>query len=133
MASIDAIGGLDHKSATKLRKARIRTTQALLRAGADQKGRRRLAKATGLGEKDLLRWVHRADLMRIKGIGTEYVTLLEVAGVETIKDLRRRNPQRLLDAMADANVLNRHVRRLPTIGMVSKWVSAAKEIDPLVV
>jgi len=132
MASIGAIGGLDHRSATRLRKARVRTTEAFLRRAADRRGRRSLAKETGLAEKDLLRWAHRADLMRIKGIGTEYVTLLEAAGVESIRELRRRNPERLLDAMIDANLLGRIVRRLPTLSMVERWVDDAKEIDPLV-
>ncbi|HHC07946.1 MAG TPA: DUF4332 domain-containing protein [Actinobacteria bacterium] len=132
MTSIGSIGGLDHKRATKLRKARIRTTEALLRRGGDAKGRRALAKLTGLSTDELLRLAHRADLMRIKGIGSEYVTLLGAAGVETIRDLRRRNPARLVAAMTAVNEERRLVRRLPTLRMVTAWVEAAKSLDPLV-
>jgi predicted flap endonuclease-1-like 5' DNA nuclease len=132
MASIDAIEGIGHRNATKLRKARVRTTEALLKTASTRTGRRRLAVRTNLPEKSILQWVNRADLMRVKGVGSEYSDLLEAAGVDTIKELRRRNPANLLDTMVDINQRRRLVRRLPTESMVSGWVNAAKDIDPLV-
>jgi len=132
MASIDAIEGIGHRNATKLRKARVRTTEALLKTASTRTGRRRLAVRTKLPEKSILQWVNRADLMRVKGVGSEYSDLLEAAGVDTIKELRRRNPANLLDAMIDINQRRRLVRRLPTEAMVGGWVDAAKDIEPLV-
>jgi hypothetical protein len=95
MATIDAIAGLDPKSATRFRKSRVRTTEALLKRAATRRGRKELATSTRLDEKQILIWVNRADLMRVKGIGSEYSDLLESAGVDTIKELRRRNPTSL--------------------------------------
>ena len=118
MASIDAIEGIGHKHATKLRKHRVRTTEALLKRGATRRGRKDLAAETGLSEKMILEWVNRADLMRVKGIGEEYSDLLEAAGVDTVKELRRRNAANLLNAMIDVNAKKRLVRRLPTESMV---------------
>lgn len=132
MASIAAIESMDQRDATKLRKAGVRTTDALLKTAATRTGRRRLAKQADLSESDILSWVNRADLMRIKGVGSEYADLMEAAGVDTIRELRRRNPERLLTAMADMNVRRRLIRRLPTNGMVAGWIEAAKEIEPLV-
>lgn len=132
MASIDAIEGIGHKSATKLRKARVRTTEALLKHGSDKRGRKDLATKTGLSEKMILEWVNRADLMRIKGVGEEYSDLLEASGVDTVKELRRRNAANLLTAMIEINRKKNLVRRLPTETMVQRWVDAAKELDPLV-
>ena len=83
MASIDTIEGIDHKQATSLRKARIRTVEALLKKGSTRAGRRDIAAATGIGEKLILEWVNRADLMRVNGVGEEYSDLLEAAGVDT--------------------------------------------------
>jgi predicted flap endonuclease-1-like 5' DNA nuclease len=91
-----------------------------------------LAKETGLSESDILGWVNRGDLLRITGVGSEYADLLEVAGVDTIRELRRRNPERLLEAMTELNLRKRLVRRLPTDGMVRGWVDEAKELEPLV-
>jgi len=132
MASISAIQSMDYRSATKLRKAGVRTTDSLLKAASTRTGRRRLAKETGLPESDILGWVNRADLLRITGVGSEYADLLEVAGVDTIRELRRRNPERLLEAMTELNLRKRLVRRLPTDGMVQGWVDEAKELKPLV-
>jgi len=132
MASIDAIEGIGHKSATKLRKARVRTTEALLKHGANKRGRKQLAEQTGLSEKQILEWVNRADLMRIKGVGEEYSDLLEASGVDTVKELRRRNAANLLMAMVEINKRKNLVRRLPTEAMVQRWVDHAKGLDPLV-
>jgi predicted flap endonuclease-1-like 5' DNA nuclease len=132
MASIDAIEGIGHKHATTLRKNRVRTTEALLKRGATRKGRKDLAADTGLSEKQLLEWVNRADLMRVKGIGEEYSDLLEAAGVDTVKELRRRNAANLLGAMVDVNAKKRLVRRLPTESMVQRWVDHARTLDAVV-
>jgi predicted flap endonuclease-1-like 5' DNA nuclease len=132
MASIDAIEGIGHRYATKLRKAKVRTTEALLKAGATRKGRKDLAEAAGLTEDQLLEWVNRADLMRVRGVGEEYSDLLEAAGVDTVKELRRRNAANLLAAMVDVNTKRRLVRRLPTQSMVERWIAHAKELDPVV-
>ncbi len=131
MASITAVG-LPTREATRLRKNGVRTTDALLRVAATKTGRRSLAGKTKLAERDVLGWVNRADLMRVKGIGPEYADLLEVAGVDTVKELRTRNPQNLLEAMTELNARKRLVRRLPTSGMVDDWIEAAKDLDPMV-
>lgn len=132
MASIDAIEGIGHKYATKLRKARVRTTEALLKLGATKRGRKQLAEATGIPERQILEWVNRADLMRIKGVGEEYSDLLEASGVDTVKELRRRNAANLLTAMIEINRKKDLVRRLPTEAMVQRWVDHAKDLEPLV-
>ena len=132
MATIDAIEGIGVKNATTLRKARVRTTEALLKAGATRKGRKDLAEVTGFSEHMILEWVNRADLFRVKGVGAEYSDLLEACGVDTVKELRTRNPGSLLTKMAAINEQKRLVRRLPTESMVARWVAHAKELMPLV-
>ena len=131
MASITAVG-LPPREATRLRKNGVRTTDGLLRVASTKSGRRKLAGRTKLPEGEVLGWVNRADLMRVKGIGPEYADLLEAAGVDTVKELRTRNPNNLLETMSDLNARKRLVRRLPTFGMVDGWVGAAKDLDPLV-
>jgi predicted flap endonuclease-1-like 5' DNA nuclease len=132
MGSIDTIEGIGVKNATRLRKARIRTTEALLKRGATRAGRREVAAATGLTAKQILEWVNRADLMRVKGIGEEYSDLLEAAGVDTVKELRNRKPENLLARVVEINGGKRLVRRLPTLKMVERWVEHAKELPPVV-
>ncbi len=132
MASIDAIEGIGPKYATKLRKTRIRTTEALLKRGADRAGRKKLAEATGFSNHQILEWVNRADLFRVKGVGEEYSDLLEVSGVDTVKELRTRSAANLTEKMAEVNQKKRLVRRLPTESMVTRWIADAKKLSPAV-
>ena len=132
MASIDAIEGIGIRHATTLRKRGVRTTERLLKQGASRKGRKDLAARTKIAEKRILEWVNRADLMRVKGVGEEYSDLLEAAGVDTVKELRRRNAGNLLATMVEVNAKKKLVRRLPTVAMVERWVDHAKQLDPIV-
>lgn len=132
MPSIDAIEGIGPKYATKLRKAKVRTTEALLKRGATRSGRKDLATETGLTDAQILEWVNRADLMRVKGIGEEYSDLLEAAGVDTVKELKTRKPANLLAKMVEVNTKKRLVRRLPTEKMVEGWITAAGKLEAVV-
>lgn len=132
MSSIDAVMGIGQKDATRLRKAGIRTTEALLKRAGARKGRRELSDRVALGERQLLDWVNRADLMRVKGIGSEYSDLLEAAGVDTVKELRNRSATALTRRMTQINQSQKLVRRLPTEGMVGTWITDAKRLSPKV-
>lgn len=132
MASIGDVEIIDPKSATKLRKAGIRTTEGLLRRAATRKGRHELAAEAGLDAAALLVWVNRADLMRVKGVGAEYAELLAAAGIATTSQLKRRNSTTLTAQMIDINERKNLVSRMPTEGMVSGWISSAGELNSLV-
>lgn len=83
MASIEEIEGVGPKNARKLRKAGVKTTEGLLKRGATRKDRGVLAEDADFTPEQILEWVNRADLMRIRGVGSEYADLLEHAGVDT--------------------------------------------------
>jgi predicted flap endonuclease-1-like 5' DNA nuclease len=132
MASIDEIEGIGPKFARRLRKAGVKTTEGLLKRASTRKERSNLAEQAGFTPEQILEWVNRADLMRVKGVGSEYADLLEHAGVDTVKELRRRNARSLVAKMTEINEQKRLVRRLPTESMVDSWVAHAKELDPMV-
>ncbi len=128
MVKIDEIEGIGEKYAKKLVKAGIKTVEDLLEKGATKKGRSELAKLTGLSEKLILTWVNHADLFRVKGIGKQYAELLEAAGVDTVVELSKRNPENLLNAMIKTNKKKNLVRALPYLKQVKKWVEQAKKL-----
>ncbi|MDH3471278.1 MAG: DUF4332 domain-containing protein [Acidimicrobiia bacterium] len=132
MPSIDSIEGIGPKFATKLRKNGVRTTEALLKKAGTRKGRKDLVVTTGLSDKLMLEWVNRADLMRVKGIGSEYSDLLEAAGVDSVKELRNRTAPALSKKMVTINTKKKLVRRLPTESMVDRWIRHAKKLKPAV-
>lgn len=134
MASIETIEGIGSKYGKALRKAGIRSTNALLNEAGSKKGRKALAAASGCTESQLLEWVNRADLMRVRGVGEEYSDLLEQSGVDTVKELRNRKPANLHQKMIDTNIAKkgRIVRRPPSLGEVERWVAHAKQLDPMI-
>jgi predicted flap endonuclease-1-like 5' DNA nuclease len=125
---ITDIAGIDEDVAVVLKSAGIRTTTKLLEAAKNPKGRKALAAETGIDEKQLLCWANMADRMRIRGIGEDYAELLQAAGVDTVKELKYRNPAKLAKAMAEANAKRKLVRVLPSDLAVVRWIEQAKKL-----
>jgi hypothetical protein len=111
-----------------LKPAGIRTTGKLLEAAKDPKGRKQLAAKINVDEKRVLRWANMADRMRIKGVGEDYAELLEAAGVDTVRELKYRNPANLAKAIADVNAKRKLVRLLPSEKAVGRWIEHAKKL-----
>jgi predicted flap endonuclease-1-like 5' DNA nuclease len=132
MAPIIDIEGIGTKYADKLRIAGVRTTAKLLERCAKASGRRAFAGQTGIEEGLILKWTNLADLMRISGVGPEYAELLEAAGVDTVKELRRRNAPSLAQAMLEINARRKLVRQAPGEGRCAAWIAHAKQLEPLV-
>jgi len=126
--SISELDGLGPGFAIKMRKAGIRTTEKLLETAKSLKGRQMLAEKTEIDQKQLLCVANLIDRMRIKGVGPEYAELLKAAGVNTIRELRYRNPARLAEAMAQANLDRKLVRVLPSQHTVERWIDQAKKL-----
>jgi hypothetical protein len=125
---IDKIESIDSALAAKLKAARIRTTARLLEAAKDPRGREKLVAKTGIDGATLLKWANAADRMRIKGVGGEYAELLQAAGVDTVRELKYRNPAKLAQAMAAANARKKVVRLLPSEKLVKRWIAEARAL-----
>lgn len=132
MPTISQIEGIGPVNAAKLSKAGVRGTNGLLKMGATRKGRQELAKATGFSVKVILEWVNRADLFRVKGIGTQFSDLLEAAGVDTVPELAARNPEALLEALTKVNAKKNLVNQLPGLNNVKAWIKNAKSLKRIV-
>jgi predicted flap endonuclease-1-like 5' DNA nuclease len=128
MTRLTEIEGIGEAFATKLRQAGVSTLEALLDRGASPTGRKELVTQTGISATLILKWVNRADLARVKGIGEEYADLLEAAGVDTVPELAQRNPQNLSQKLREVNEEKHLVRRIPASSQVESWVAQAKEL-----
>ncbi len=125
---ITAIDGIDDDAAARLKSVGIRSTERLLETARTMRGRKQLAARIGVDEKRLLCWANVADRMRIKGVKGDYSQLLQAAGVDTVKELKYRNPANLARAMADANKKNKLVSLVPSEKMVTRWIENAKKL-----
>lgn len=126
------IEGIGPAYAAKLEAVGVKTTDQLLERGAKPKGRQELEESTGIGHALILKWVNRADLYRLKGVGSEYSDLLEIAGVDSPAELAHRNAANLVETMAEANASRNLVRRLPTLAEVTDWIDQSKKLPKVV-
>jgi predicted flap endonuclease-1-like 5' DNA nuclease len=130
---IEEIEGIGPEHAAKLTEAGVATTAALLERGAQSSGRAALAAATGIDAALILEWVNHADLMRIRGVGSEYSDLLEAAGVDSPPELARRNAANLTNTFQEVIAARPGiVRRAPTEAEVNDWIEQSKALPRVV-
>ena len=129
---IETIEGIGPTYGNRLRNSGVRVVDDLLRKGSTRSKRRILAKKIDVAPAILLKWVYRADFFRIRGIGTQYSSLLESAGVNTVADLSRRNPKNLHARLRAINTKKNLVRRTPPYKTIQRWIRSAKNLDRIV-
>jgi len=129
MAKLADIEGIGEKYAEKLKACGVATQERLLEQGGTPAGRKKIIKESGISDKLVLKWINRADLARVRGIGGEYADLLECAGVDTVPELAQRNAANLHAKMEEVNEAKKLVRSMPSASMVGTWVDQAKTMD----
>jgi len=130
---IEDVEGIGPVDAGKLANAGVSTTDDLLERGAKTSGRDSLQAATGISGKLILEWVNHVDLMRIKGVGSEYSDLLEAAGVDSPAELANRNAANLAITFQEVVAARPSiVRRVPSEAEVSGWIAESKGLPQVV-
>lgn len=125
---IGKLRGLSYELEAKLLERGIRTSDQLLTAARTPAGRKDLAEYAGADTRVILELANRADLARVKGVGGVFSDLLEHAGVDTVKELAARRPDRLYAKLIETNAEKRFAGRAPTQNAVKSWVAQAKEL-----
>lgn len=126
--SLKKLSGLETEAVERLKGAGIRTSTKLLDAAKTLRGRKELSRKTGLEAKELLRYANIADKLRVKGLGQGYAELLCHVGVDTVRELKYRNPEKLAAAMRKKNAKLKLVRLVPTEKAVGRWIEAARKL-----
>jgi len=114
--------------AAKLKSAGIRSTTKLLERSSTPRLRKQLAQLTNIPTNLILDWANISDLTRVPGVALDYAELLNAIGVDTVRDLRRRNAANLVARMAAVNAAKKRVDALPTEKRVASWIASAKEL-----
>ncbi|MFZ0788140.1 MAG: DUF4332 domain-containing protein [Chromatiaceae bacterium] len=120
--------GVTDELVAKLAERGIADNEQLVQAAATPAQRKELAGFCGCDTGDILHLVNRADLARIRGIGGVYSDLLEIAGVDTVKELATRRPDHLHARMIETNDRDKLTSKPPTLSMVQDWVGQAKNL-----
>jgi predicted flap endonuclease-1-like 5' DNA nuclease len=130
---VEDVEGIGPVYGEKLRAAGIGSVEELLEKGAGRSGRAAIAEATGIDGGKILEWVNHADLMRIKGVGSEYSDLLEAAGVDSPAELAQRNAANLATTVQEVVAARPGiVRRVPTEAEIADWIAQSKDLPKVV-
>jgi predicted flap endonuclease-1-like 5' DNA nuclease len=128
VSRLGIIEGINEINESRLKEAGVFSLEDLLQQCISRKGRNDLAEKTGITEKVILKWANQVDLARIKGIGGEYAELLEAAGVNTVPELAKRNPDNLRVKMVEINNAKKMVKKLPARRQVEDWIRQAVKL-----
>jgi predicted flap endonuclease-1-like 5' DNA nuclease len=128
---VKSVRGMPSEVEAKLKAAGILNIDQFLQAGCDPASRKTLAAKVGIDAQELLELLDRADLARIKGIGTVFADLLEQAGVDTVKELAARVPENLHGKLEQVYGEKKLAHRVPTLDQVKAWVTEAKELPKI--
>ena len=80
----------------------------------------------------ILKWVNRADLARINGIGAQFADLLEAAGIDSVPELGQRNGANLHAKLEEVNTAKNLFNRVPSADEVEDWINQAKALPKVV-
>ena len=87
-----------------------------------------LAEKTKISIKLLEKWQDQAEIMEIKGVGPEFSEALNRVGIDSIKELSYRNPQKTLDRIVEFDKEQPDViRKIPQIEEITDWINQSKE------
>ena len=126
MARLTDVQGIDEYLIQRLRGIGIRNTDDLLKEVSTGAGRLSVSLRSRIEREKLGSIVIQADLLRIRGVGTDFAELLEAVGVHSVQELADRNPRDLSDALLEANLLKELVRAVPSEKRVEGWVRQAR-------
>lgn len=125
---LDLTDHIGKAEAKRLLRAGVADLGSLLRIACTPDGRTQLAKHSGLPEERILGWAHFADLCRVEGIGPQYATLLQGAGVTTLLALAAADPRELTAALRRLS----GERGAPARDAIEDWIRAARSMRPAV-
>jgi hypothetical protein len=123
--------GATDEIVAKLLERGIKDNEQLVKAAATPALRKELAVFCECEGADILYLANRADLARIRGISGVYSALLEIAGVDTVKELAARRADHLFAKISETNDRDRLTTKPPSLSMVQNWVNQAKSLPSI--
>ena len=72
--------------------------------------------------------VQKESSLKVQGMTTHHVSLLEDLGISTIDELCIQDPEHLYRDILDWNILNKNnYEHIPTMGMIKRWIRIANQ------
>jgi len=114
---------------TALNGAAVEATEDLLAKAATDKGRKALAKASGLSLERVMALATLTDLLQIRGVGPKMALLFQGCEVKTAAELAKQDIKVLYPRMKEVNRKLQISEVLPSEELVASWLRAAKTVS----
>jgi hypothetical protein len=105
----------------ELPKVGVTSLDDLLSRTKEKWERDELALRLLVSKEELIHWVEKAQMVRLKGLGVENLRLLEGAGVHSVSDLAAEDAERLHQRMEEIY----QGRRIPKKSKIRIWIKEA--------
>lgn len=125
LASIEGVGP---QYTARLEAVGVRDIVDLVRLAGTPERRAELAERSGVGERQLEKWVVSADLQRVDGIDRHAAELLRESGVESVEALANVEPAALRRRASTTNTRLEIVEELPSLETLEAWRVAASKL-----
>lgn len=132
-AHLTSIPGIDLAAEAELNAAGINNVNDLLAEGGSRQGREEMATRSGLSAAQISKFVHCADLFRIKGISGQSAALLEAASVNTVAELARSSASNLQVKLQQVSDARKLIPKVPSEKQVAEWIEEAKTLPKTVI
>ncbi len=126
---VEAINGIGPSYASRLAKAGVVSTAALLERSRTRDALTRLASQTGISESLLTRWAADADLTRIDGIGSDSMEFLQILGIGTVGVLADADAAELHRLAAALRDRSPRINSAPSEATLTAWIEKARSLD----
>ena len=130
LLSLDEIEGIGPAYAEALERAGVVSVTALVERCRSAEAIDRLAEQTSIPTALIARWVESADLTRVKGIGEDYMSLLNALGVGSLQALAEQDPSDLWARAQEKNDRDELVGLVPSAATFADWVGQAEALRP---
>ncbi len=123
--SLSTIPGIEPEIQSKLEAQGIHTTQQLLDQTRTKEERGELAQIAEISTQMLRMLADRAEFLQLQGVTPDVAVMLEEAGVNGNRDLRRRNPEHLFTTLSEAHSTGNIATSVPDIDQLTEWIAEA--------
>ncbi|HEX2921281.1 MAG TPA: DUF4332 domain-containing protein [Bacteroidales bacterium] len=122
--------GISKETISKLEKTGINNTEKLFYKVIRKTDRQKLAKETGIDEKDILELAKLSDLSRIKWVGVTFARMLFELGIDSVEKAAATDASDLHQRIAKLNKEKSIYKGQIGLNDMRIFVEAAKEIQP---
>jgi hypothetical protein len=133
MATLSGINAFSTDILTKLKRANILSTDAMVLRCATPENRRFIMSVTGVSDETLHELALACELFRLKRVGVQSFELLYAIGIRRLTDIAESSAEDILTRINALPAETRVGRQIPRLETFQDWIENARSLKPRIV